>query len=49
MVAFHDITERSQFDDGVTRFWNETKARFKHREIFSSDSSKGMGIGVLWM
>jgi predicted O-methyltransferase YrrM len=49
MVVFHDIVERSQSDYGVTRFWNETKARFKHREIYSSDSSKAMGIGVLWM
>lgn len=49
MIGFHDIAEHPQRDFGVTRFWNETKDRFKHREIINSRASEAMGIGVLWM
>lgn len=47
MVALHDIVSLRS-DYGVTRFWNEIKGSFKHREIINC-RAPSMGIGVLWM
>jgi predicted O-methyltransferase YrrM len=47
IVAFHDIVSLRR-DYGVTRFWNEIKGSFKHREIINCQAASSMGIGVLW-
>jgi predicted O-methyltransferase YrrM len=44
IIAFHDIAENEE--GGGSRFWNEIKHNYKHKEILKSPEGK-MGIGVL--
>lgn len=47
MVAFHDIACPRE-DYGVTRYWNEIKGGYNHRELINPKAAQGLGIGVLW-
>lgn len=44
IIAFHDIAVNEE--GGGSRFWNEIKKDYKHKEILKSDKGL-MGIGVL--
>lgn len=44
IIAFHDIAVNEE--GGGSKFWNEIKHNYKHKEILKSPTGK-MGIGVL--
>lgn len=47
-VALHDIVPHPEASGvEVHRFWNETKARFTHREIVADPAQGWAGIGIL--
>lgn len=50
VIAFHDIVEHPPSSGcEVSRFWNEIKANYSHREIVAGPSQKWGGIGVLYL
>lgn len=50
LVAFHDISSSDPNPDyGVSKFWNEIKVSYKHREILKDQEQAGYGIGVLFI
>lgn len=50
LIAFHDISANPLDPDyGVSKFWNEIKASYHHREIMKDTDQAGYGIGVLFI
>ncbi|HTY56400.1 MAG TPA: class I SAM-dependent methyltransferase [Candidatus Binataceae bacterium] len=48
IIGFHDILEAPEDTGGdVSRFWNEIKEQFYHREIVADRQQQGYGIGLL--
>lgn len=47
-VVFHDIVPHRPLSGvDVSRFWNEAKARYSHREIIADPQQGWAGIGIL--
>lgn len=46
IIGFHDIGEKEE--GGGSKFWNEIKNNFKHREILL-DTKQEKGIGILYV
>jgi cephalosporin hydroxylase len=46
IVAFHDIAVQP-LPNEVSRFWNEIKPHYQHKEILHSTANDAMGIGVI--
>lgn len=50
IIGFHDIVEAPAETGGeVSRFWNEIKLRFNHRELVTDPAQRGYGIGLLFV
>ncbi len=50
MIAFHDIVNGDPDLIGeVSKFWNEVKTRYDHKEIIENPEQKIFGIGVLFI
>jgi predicted O-methyltransferase YrrM len=50
IIAFHDIVQgQEELVGEVQRFWNEIKARYRHREIIEDSRQPWGGIGVLFL
>jgi len=49
IVAFHDIVIHDKSSGcEVSKFWNELKKSYRHREIFEDINQKWAGIGILF-
>jgi predicted O-methyltransferase YrrM len=49
MIVFHDIVQHpADLECGVSYFWNEIKARYRHEEIIENSNQGWAGIGVLF-
>jgi cephalosporin hydroxylase len=50
IIGFHDIVEGPEGTGGdVSRFWNEVKLRFRHREVLADPTHARYGIGLLFV
>jgi len=50
IIGFHDIVEAPLATGGeVSRFWNEIRPRFRHRELVADRTHAGYGIGLLFV